>query len=79
MEIIAGSIHPVYAATPMVEAIISAARDPDRMRRALAQMVPLGRIGAPEEVAQMAVYLASDEALLVTGAEFVIDGGLTAT
>ncbi len=72
------SIHPVYVATPMVEAMIAAARDPDRMRRALDAMVPLGRIGAPEEVAQMAVYLASDEARLVTGAEFVIDGGLTA-
>jgi len=36
-------------------------------------------MGRPEEVAQMAVYLASDEAALVTGAEFVIDGGLSAT
>jgi len=73
------SIHPVYIATPMVEEMLAGARDPERMRQALADMIPLGRIGRPEEVAQMAVYLASDESTLVTGAEFVIDGGLSAT
>jgi NAD(P)-dependent dehydrogenase (short-subunit alcohol dehydrogenase family) len=41
-------------------------------------MVPLGRLGTPEELAAMAVYLASDEAGFVTGAEFVFDGGYTA-
>jgi NAD(P)-dependent dehydrogenase (short-subunit alcohol dehydrogenase family) len=40
--------------------------------------VPLGRLGEAEEVAALAAYLASDEARFVTGAEFVIDGGLTA-
>jgi len=73
------SIHPVYTETPMVEEMLKGARDPERTRKALADMVPLGRMGRPEEVAQMAVYLASDEAALVTGAEFVIDGGLSAT
>jgi 3(or 17)beta-hydroxysteroid dehydrogenase len=40
--------------------------------------VPLGRNARPEEVAAMIAYLASDEAAFVTGAEFVIDGGVTA-
>jgi len=73
------SIHPVYVDTPMVDAMLAGARDPERTRQALAEMIPLGRLGRPEEVAQMAVYLASDESSLVTGAEFVIDGGLSAT
>ena len=40
--------------------------------------IPLGRMGAPEDVAMMAVYLASDEASWITGASFPLDGGLTA-
>ncbi len=72
------SIHPVFTQTPMVDAFITAAADPDRMRAGLEAAVPLGRLGQPEEVAAMAVYLASEEAKFVTGAEFVIDGGLTA-
>jgi NAD(P)-dependent dehydrogenase (short-subunit alcohol dehydrogenase family) len=40
--------------------------------------IPLGRMGAPDDVAMMAVYLASDEASWITGASFPLDGGLTA-
>jgi NAD(P)-dependent dehydrogenase (short-subunit alcohol dehydrogenase family) len=40
--------------------------------------IPVGRIGTPEDVAMMAVYLASDEASWITGASFPLDGGLTA-
>ena len=40
--------------------------------------IPMGRIGTPEDVAMMAVYLASDEASWITGASFPLDGGLTA-
>ena len=45
---------------------------------ALVRRQPMGRLGRPEEIAAMALYLASDEAAFVTGSEFVIDGGLTA-
>lgn len=72
------SIHPAFIETPMVEAMVAVARAPERAREGLAAQVPLGRLGATEEVAEMALYLASDEARFVTGAEFVIDGGLTA-
>jgi NAD(P)-dependent dehydrogenase (short-subunit alcohol dehydrogenase family) len=40
--------------------------------------IPLGRLGTPAEVAELCVYLLSDESSFVTGAEFAIDGGLTA-
>jgi 3(or 17)beta-hydroxysteroid dehydrogenase len=72
------SIHPVYTETPMVEEMLAASRDPRKMREAMAAMIPLGRLGTPEELAAMAVYLVSDEARFVTGAEFVFDGGYTA-
>jgi NAD(P)-dependent dehydrogenase (short-subunit alcohol dehydrogenase family) len=72
------SIHPVFTATPMVEAMLADARDPAQKRAALEACVPLGRLGEPGDVAAAAVYLASDEARFVTGTEIVIDGGLTA-
>ena len=39
---------------------------------------PIGRIGEPEEIAELIAYLASDRAGFITGADYVIDGGLTA-
>ena len=72
------SIHPTFIETPMVEAMIAAAKAPERARAGLAAQVPLGRLGQAEEVAALALYLASDESRFVTGAEFVIDGGLSA-
>lgn len=44
----------------------------------MAKAIPLQRTAQPEEVSDLLVYLASDESSYVTGAEFVIDGGLTA-
>jgi len=40
--------------------------------------VPMGRFGEAKEIAQAALYLASDESSYVTGTEFLVDGGLTA-
>jgi len=62
----------------MVNSIIEHSPVPDVTRGRMTREIPLGRFGAPEEVAEMCVYLLSDESSFVTGAEFVIDGGLTA-
>jgi 3(or 17)beta-hydroxysteroid dehydrogenase len=72
------SIHPVYTDTPMVDQMVAASKQPEKMREALSEMIPLGRLGTPAELAAMAVYLVSDEARFVTGAEFMFDGGYTA-
>ena len=72
------SIHPSFIETPMVEAMIAAAKAPERARAGLASQVPLGRLGQAEEVAALALYLASDEARQVTGTHVSIDGGWTA-
>ena len=72
------SIHPAFLEGPMADAIIAQTRNPERARERMTADVPLGRFGRPAEVADMCVYLLSDESAFVTGAEFVIDGGLTA-
>jgi NAD(P)-dependent dehydrogenase (short-subunit alcohol dehydrogenase family) len=77
-QIRCNSIHPVFFQTPMLDNIVATTRDPARFRAGLEGTVPLGRFGQPEEVAAMALYLASDDARFVTGAEFAIDGGFTA-
>jgi glucose 1-dehydrogenase len=49
---------------------------PDQMEKLLSE-IPLGRMGKPEEIAPLAVYLASDASTYVTGSTFFIDGGMT--
>jgi len=72
------SIHPAFLEGPMADALIAQTRNPERARERMTADVPLGRFGRPAEVADMCVYLLCDESAFVTGAEFVIDGGLTA-
>jgi NAD(P)-dependent dehydrogenase (short-subunit alcohol dehydrogenase family) len=62
----------------MVERLAQATPDPEGRMRELAAAHPLGHVGEPEDIAYGVLYLASDEAKFVTGAELVIDGGLTA-
>lgn len=73
------SVHPAYIRTPMVEAYAETFGTRDEGLAILGARHPLGRIGEAEEVANGVLYLASDEASFVTGAELVIDGGYTAT
>lgn len=70
------SIHPGGVLTPMVEALMPA--EPEALEAMMHNMCPLGRIGQAIEIAYGALYLASDESSYVTGAELVIDGGMTA-
>ena len=72
------SIHPGFIWTPMVEGFLSDQGDVQEGRKAVDALHPLGHIGEADDIAWGAVYLASDEAKFVTGAELVIDGGYTA-
>lgn len=72
------SVHPSFIDTPMVEAMVQAFGGSPKVREKLAAAAPLGRLGRVEEVAHLVVFLASDESSFVTGAELVVDGGLSA-
>ena len=77
-EIRCNSIHPGFTDTPLVEKLASLSKDPARAMDKLSQAAPLRRLGKVEEVAALVAHLASDDAAFITGAEFPIDGGLTA-
>ena len=68
------SVHPGYADTTLTEGRF---HDPE-FRAELLRKTPIGRLGVAEDIANGMLYLASDEASFVTGAELVIDGGMTA-
>jgi NAD(P)-dependent dehydrogenase (short-subunit alcohol dehydrogenase family) len=72
------SVHPAFLEGPMVDAILAQTDFPEGARSRLTRDIPLGRFGTAAEVADLGVYLLSDESRFVTGAEFAIDGGLTA-
>jgi 3(or 17)beta-hydroxysteroid dehydrogenase len=72
------SVHPSFVQTPMLETMIASARDPARRRTAYAAAAPLNRLAQPIDVAQTILFLASDESAFTTGAEMLVDGGLTA-
>lgn len=66
------AIGPGYIDTPLLKDL-----DP-AMRQALISLHPVGRLGLPEEIANAALFLLSDEASFVTGAHLLVDGGFTA-
>jgi NAD(P)-dependent dehydrogenase (short-subunit alcohol dehydrogenase family) len=72
------SVHPAFIEGPMIESVLEMAGRSVVSTALLSREIPLGRLGRPEEVADLIVYLLSDEARFITGAELVIDGGLTA-
>jgi len=69
------SIHPGAIHTPILEKVMAQVSDPKALYDGWVAGHPVGRLGRPEEIAGMAVYLASDEASFATGGEFVVDGG----
>lgn len=69
------SVHPGLIRTEMQDVAL---RDNPEQYDALNASVPMGRMGEPDDIAAMILFLASDEAKYITGAEFIVDGGLTA-
>ena len=72
------SVHPTFIKTPLLQRFTDAVGgDQEKAYATLAELVPLGDILETEDVTYGIIYLASDESRMMTGAEFVIDGGLT--
>lgn len=78
LKIRCNSIHPAAILTPMWEAMIGDGPDRDARMAAMVADTPLKRFGTVEEVAAIALLLASDEATYMTGSEIHLDGGLLA-
>lgn len=78
LSIRCNSIHPGAILTPMWEPMLGTGAAREEALKVLSKDTPLKRFGLPEEVAALAVLLASDEAAYMTGAELSIDGGLMA-
>jgi len=78
LNIRCNSIHPAAILTPMWEPMLGKGAARTEAMQALVKDTPLQRFGKPEEVAALAVMLASDDAAYMTGAELTIDGGILA-
>jgi NAD(P)-dependent dehydrogenase (short-subunit alcohol dehydrogenase family) len=72
-------ICPAIVETEMALGALSRTPDPEAEKKRRTSEIPLGRMGKPEDVAQMAVYLASEESSWITGTAILLDGGLTAS
>ena len=72
------AVCPAFVEGPMVDGLVGGARDPQAAREKLNSAIPLARLGRAEEIAALCVYLLSDKAAFITGADLPIDGGLTA-
>lgn len=71
------SVHPAFVDTPILDQV-GTTLTPEEVRAKMARQLPLGTIGKPEDVGWAIVYLASDESRFMTGAELVLDGGVSA-
>jgi 3(or 17)beta-hydroxysteroid dehydrogenase len=72
------AVCPAFVEGAMVKSIAQGARDPAVAKENFAAGIPLGRLGRPDEIAALCVYLLSDATGFITGTDLPIDGGLTA-
>ena len=72
------AICPSFIETDLTAEVIRKAANPETVRQERIAVHPIGRLGQPEDVAGLAVYLASDESSWVTGAALPVDGGYLA-
>ena len=72
-------ICPSVVETDLVKGVFNETERGQEMPKARLATIPLGRLGRPEDVAEMAVFLASEESSWLTGAAIPLDGGVTAS
>jgi 3(or 17)beta-hydroxysteroid dehydrogenase len=72
------TIHPGFIDTPLLRKSMARFADAEAAQKTYDALQPVGHLGEPQDIAYGVLYLASDEAKFVTGAELVIDGGYTA-
>ena len=72
------SVHPSFVESDMVDAMLRSVPDAAKAREKMTRDIPLGRFAQPAEIAALTVYLLSDDSGFTTGAEFPVDGGLSA-
>jgi NAD(P)-dependent dehydrogenase (short-subunit alcohol dehydrogenase family) len=70
------SINPGVVRTAMLDKVMAQVPNPEELMNGYIAMHPIGRVGEPEDIAAMAVFLAGDESGFVTGSAFTVDGGL---
>lgn len=72
------SIHPGATETPIMDPYINAGPGREEVIAAFASKHPMGRVGQPQDIAHLAIFLASDESTFITGTEIPVDGGYCA-
>lgn len=77
LDIRSNSIHPTFIDTPILDPLRQQFGKEEAEAK-LARQIPIGRIGAPADIANAVLYLASDESRFMTGAELKLDGGISA-
>ncbi len=70
------TLSPGPIDTPILDGLGKTKADVDQVKAGLASQVPLGRLGTPDEIAKVALFLASDDSSFVTGIELFVDGGM---
>ncbi len=71
------SVHPTFVKTPILDKMFERLGTSQGQEK-LARQIPIGHIGEPDDIAYGVLYLASDESKFMTGAELVLDGGISA-
>ncbi len=69
------AVSPGSTDTPGFSALLASSETGEQRRKMISSIVPLGRLGAPDEIARAVVFLASDDSSYITGAELFVDGG----
>jgi NAD(P)-dependent dehydrogenase (short-subunit alcohol dehydrogenase family) len=76
-DITCNVVHPGVVRTAMMEQWLAACPDPEAEAKRWTDKHPIGRLGSPGDIGAMVAFLASDQARFITGASFLVDGGLS--